>query len=183
MKYNKNISLERVRCAFNYNPITGDFTWGIIKSYKTGVGDTAGRLNHDGYFRVAIDGHQYMAHRLIWLYVYGEWPDGEIDHINGMPSDNRIINLRSVSHQENSINKKLISTSTSGIAGICWNKSNSNWRVRINTDHYRENLGSYKDFFEACCARKSAERKYGYHANHGLARIRPERVLDSIAAR
>lgn len=168
MRAIQNINAEKVRDIFSYDEDIGILSWKKCKAKRVKFGDRAGSINHDGYLRISVGRRHYMAHRLAWLYVYGEWPNGEIDHINGVPSDNRISNLREVNHKENSLNTKLFKSSTSGVSGVIWNKINSNWRARISTDQgNRQELGSYKDFFEACCVRKSAERKHGYHPNHG----------------
>jgi hypothetical protein len=58
------------------------------------AGDVAGVINEDGFIEIMIDGEEYLAHRLVWMYVHGKFPDGEINHINGDKTDNRIENLR-----------------------------------------------------------------------------------------
>jgi hypothetical protein len=123
----------------------------------------------DGYLRVKLGGSFFKAHRVAWALFYGEWPDGEIDHINGDKADNRIYNLRVVSKADNQLNQPLNKHNSSGIMGVHWNTNRSAWYVRAQVSGRRKFIGSFKDFFEACCARKSAENKYGYFENHGRA--------------
>ena len=70
-----------------------------------GIGSVAGNSNVNGYVYIKVMGKRYMAHRLAWLYHYGEWPVNEIDHINNIKDDNRICNLRDVTHSENQQNR------------------------------------------------------------------------------
>jgi hypothetical protein len=161
------ITQERLKEVLQYDPLAGHFTRLVRSSggRKCRVGDIAGRTKPGGYISIKIDRKEYYAHRLAWLYVYGKFPDNEIDHINGMPSDNRLLNLRDVERKENRKNQKISNRNKSGIIGVDIHQGI--WRVRIGTDHISHCLLTTDDFFEACCVRKSAEIKYGYHANHG----------------
>jgi hypothetical protein len=67
---------------------------GRLTRVRVGAGDKAGTTNRRGYVDIKIDGRSYLAHRLAWLYVTGEFPIHEIDHINGNPSNNIWTNLR-----------------------------------------------------------------------------------------
>jgi len=126
-------------------------------------GQEAGTFCKDiGYRKVYFDRRVYYTHRLIWKLLYGEDPV-EIDHINGNRSDNRITNLRSVSHLENTRNSKRRSGNTSGVTGVFWLKDRSKWRVSIS----QELLGEFNKFEDAVAARKQAEKEHGYHPNHG----------------
>lgn len=70
------------------------------------------------YKRIACLGQTHLEHRLVWLMAYGQWPDGEIDHINGDKQDNRLSNLRLVDHKTNGFNKGASKRSATGIRGI-----------------------------------------------------------------
>ena len=102
-----NLTAQRLREVLDYNPETGKFTNKRTLG-RSAAGSIAGRLHAtNGYIYIGIDRSRFFAHRLAWLHVYGEWPDGEIDHINRNKSDNRIENLRPVSHALNNQNKVL----------------------------------------------------------------------------
>jgi len=99
--------------------------------------------------------------------VHDEWPQDEIDHINGIRTDNRLVNLRSVTHRENQKNIKRSTCNTSGRVGVRWEGHRSKWRSAIKVDGREKHLGSFDSFAEASAARKAAEIKYGFHKNHG----------------
>ena len=134
--------------------MTGEFTWRVKRRDGVNAGARAGCTTENGYVTIAIRRSAYKAHRLAWLYVYGEWPDN-IDHINGSPVDNRISNLRSVTFEENGKNMKLNSNNSSGLMGVHWHALSKKWQARITCNKTRLHLGYFRDFFEACCARKS----------------------------
>jgi hypothetical protein len=132
-------------------------------------GKLAGTICHYGYRAIKIRGHMYKAHRLVWLYIHGGWPSGEIDHINHNRLDNSLRNLRQVSPMDNSKNLPKRCDNSSGIIGVYWDKARGLWSSYINHERKRLALGRSADFFEACCTRKSAEVRYGFHPNHGLS--------------
>ena len=121
----------------------------------------------DGYKRGKIGAKPHKAHRVIWAIVHGAWPECEIDHINGDRSDNRIVNLRSVTRQENAKNQKVRSDNMSGVLGVSWNKRDKRWQPYIKANGKNKNLGSFRSKADAIAARKAAEKEHGYHENHG----------------
>jgi hypothetical protein len=162
----KIITQKRVKEALQYSPETGVFKWKIQTSVRISVGDDAGTKTRTGYIHIKLDGYIYAAHRLIWMYMYGFFPKN-IDHIDHDRSNNRLPNLRDVTHIENMSNQKIRSTNTSGIMGVRWDENRNKWHTRIRAQGKNFHLGRFQDFFLACCARKSAELKYGFHPNHG----------------
>ena len=151
----------RLRELVIYCPITGVFTWKedhkVVKA-----GQSTGYKTTAGYLLVFLDKRNYLAHRLAFLYMEDRWPK-EIDHINRIRHDNRWINLREADRSLNMRNKTMTKRNTSGVAGIYLTKEGK-WQTSIG------GLGKIyngKDFFEACCRRKSAEFRLGYHENHG----------------
>jgi hypothetical protein len=157
---------ERVKEILEYSPDTGAFIWKISNSNRVKVGAKAGTLMNTGYISIGIDGPQYLAHRLAFLYVNGTLPS-EIDHIDHNPANNAISNLRAVSHTANGRNQKFRCTNTSGVIGVGWDKSRGAWQARIRHDNRIVHLGRFKNIEDAAKAREKAEQEYGYHPNHG----------------
>lgn len=109
----------------------------------------------------------YYAHRVAWAIHHGSWPNGEIDHINGDPSDNRIANLRDVTRSINMRNRPAFKKSKTGHPGIAWRDRFSAYQVRICVDNREIHLGYFKSLDEAIEVRKRAERIHNFHENHG----------------
>jgi hypothetical protein len=97
------ITQERLKELLEYSPETGEFFWKVNHSRKARAGRRAGTNNRNIYIHIVLDGHNYLAHRLAWFYVHGEWPH-LIDHINEIKSDNRLCNLREVPKAVNQYN-------------------------------------------------------------------------------
>ena len=154
----------------HYNQETGVFTW-IVSRAGVKKGKIAGSCNRAGYIQIRICGASYYAHRLAWLYVNGEFPADQIDHINRDKSDNRIENLRAVTTHENHKNMPIQSNNTSGFTGVIWQSVNKCWRAVIKVKGRDINLGSFGGGLEgkmlAAAARKNAEELYGFDGNHG----------------
>lgn len=160
------LTLTRLKEALNYDPETGVFTWVNPTNDRIQVGSVAGDKFKD-CIRIGLDGEGYRAHRLAWLYCYGEWPKHNIDHINGNHYDNRIANLRDVPQSENVRNQRLRKDNKSGYHGVNWDKGRNKWRVTINVEGKVKTLGRYDDLDEAIKVRKEAEIELNYHSNHG----------------
>lgn len=127
-----------------------------------------------GYLYCWVDGKRKRHHIHVWEQANGPIPDGyEIDHINGQRDDNRLENLRLVTRKENMQNAKQYSTNTSGVTGVSWSKSKSRWRAYLVSEYKQISLGYYADWFDAVCARKSADNRYGFHENHGRRYRKP----------
>lgn len=131
------------------------------------AGKVAGRVGNHGYVAVTISGRTYLAHRVVFALIHGRWPVDQIDHINGIRTDNRPRNLREVSNAENARNGRRRSRNTSGHVGVSWDAVNSKWKAEICRDGKRIALGRFKLLSLAVGARKAAEREYGFHPNHG----------------
>ena len=168
----------------HYNPYTGVFTWlerdrrHFESNHRWAAwnsmcaGKKAGSKNGRGYLSISIFKKLYKSHRLAFVYMTGEFPPEHTDHINRVTDDNRWVNLRAVSNSENQKNARLKSNNTSGVNGVIWHKVEKKWRAVIALNRKGKHLGSFTDKFEAICARKSAERKYGYHPNHGRKAVK-----------
>lgn len=136
------ITRNEIAEFISYDPETGLFT--NIKKRK-GTRSVCGWSRSDGYVIITINYKRYLAHRLAWLFMYGEWPSSDIDHINGNPNDNRICNLREATHAQNLKNQKLRSNNTSGYKGVYFSKKNRNWVARIKVNYQYKHIGVYTD--------------------------------------
>ncbi len=123
-------------------------------------------VNGQGYCHGRLGNIRPQAHSVIWCMKYGYWPK-QIDHINGIRTDNRIANLREVTTRQNQRNRRKPVCNTSGNIGVAFRKESGRWRAYINDNRGRKWLGTFNTFEEAVAARKSAELKQGYHPNHG----------------
>jgi hypothetical protein len=177
-------SPEVLRQLLRYEPETGKLFWrerGTEWFSDGGNGATVSaamwnrRYAHKEAFTVMPVGYRggrilgvsTYAHRIAFAIFHGKWPDGEIDHINGNGTDNRIENIRDVTKRENARNMPLRSNNTSGVLGVCWHKRANMWIAQINIGNDSKVLGHFKSFDEACAARAAANQKYGFHPNHG----------------
>lgn len=157
---------DKLKLYLDYNKDTGKFVWKVNNSNRIKIGDAAGHLSkYDGYIQIRMENKLYRAHHLAWLYCFGYLPI-ELDHINGIRIDNRIGNLREVTHAENGRNTKRHSTNTSGVTGVYYNKINKYWVAQIKINYKTIYLGSFKNKEDAILARKEAEIKYDFHSNH-----------------
>lgn len=157
------ITQERLKELFNYDQETGLFTW-IAKSRTIGglkAGSLTGQTpNSNGYLRISVDSKRDYAHRMAWLYVYGDYPKFDIDHINGNRSDNRIVNLRDVPHIVNSQNlRSATKTNTIGYMGITWSNYAKAWSSAVTVNGKRIHIGYFKDPEKAHQAYLSLKRK------------------------
>lgn len=129
MSKENSISIERLRKLLVYDPATGQLAWGITRR-GAASGQRAGGTNDQGYVVLRVDYVALRAHRVAFALTYGRWPAQQIDHINGNPGDNRLVNLREVTPSENMQNQhKLRSNSTVGFKGVA--RTTKGWRVQI----------------------------------------------------
>lgn len=124
------LTYELVRHHFNYNPETGKITWRNPRVGWTPIGSVAGHLDHKGHRIVGIYGKQYRAGRLIWLYMTGKWPSGEIDHKDRVRDNDKWLNLRESSSQQNSCNRKF--SNKHGLPGVSEVRGGFTARATVN---------------------------------------------------
>jgi hypothetical protein len=168
------IDLRIAKKYFEYDKVAGQLFWRTSPNpARIPKGQKAGSVRKSrtsaGYrhAEVRFRGSAYPSHRIIWLLVHGKWPNGEIDHINGDSLDNRIENLRDVSRSENMRNRALHSKNKSGCFGVSFASNANRWVAKIRHQGKIISLGNHETIFDAACARKSAELRFGYHENHG----------------
>lgn len=150
------LTQERLRFLMDYDPDTGQFTR-KVKVKNQPAGTIVGTSGTRGYLQCSIDGKPYKLHRLAWLYVHGEWPADQIDHINHNTSDNRLCNLRVVSCAQNHQNRARKTNSASGYLGVTWHKRDHCWQAYLEVNGKAIHLGSYKTLMDAVTARQHAE--------------------------
>lgn len=151
------LTQERLKELLDYDPGTGVFSWIVDRGGTAKAGSVAGRLNGNTYLQIMVDGKRYCAHRLAWLYVHGEFPPDQLDHINRIRTDNRISNLRPATGTENNQNCSKRSDNTSGVIGVGWHKKCGKWVAHIRLNGRRKHLGLYDTIEEAAAARASAK--------------------------
>lgn len=150
--------IARLLAEICYEPETGVFTR-KSRSWNSMPGRVLGSVDRSGYARVHFHGTRFLAHRLAWFFVYGAWPSGEIDHINGVKSDNRVANLRDVSSTTNKQNqRKALKNNRTGYLGVFFQKANGLYCAQIKVNHKSRHLGYFKDPETASAAYLMAKR-------------------------
>lgn len=178
------LTQEIVRELLDYDPETGVLTWKDRAPHHFPIGNHsqehrarqwnatwAGKpaftaKNGKGHLQGAISGKFTKAHRIIWFYMTGEWPE-QIDHENGNPSDNRWENLRNVNNQTNQQNVSRRHDNSSGTTGVHWHKRDECWTATICVDGKNKWLGRFDSKDQAVASRLKANGTFGYHPNHG----------------
>jgi hypothetical protein len=153
------LTLERLRELLIFVPETGLFYWKVDRP-PVRAGVVAGGLNGRGYIQICIDKHLYLAHRLAWLYMTGEWPPADIDHENLNRSDNRWTNLRDATRSQNGANQGIRSDNTSGFKGVFWCTTRKRWLATLNIDGKQKTLGRFDTPEAAADAYAAAARKH-----------------------
>lgn len=140
----KKVSAETVRTKLAYDKETGVFTWRDAPARAVKAGSVAGYTHPSGHRYISILGRDYPAHRVAWLYVRGAWPRRHIDHIDGNPANNRISNLREVTHAQNlQYARRARSDSLAGLLGVSFRNDNKKWQARIQRNHKSLSLGVF----------------------------------------
>lgn len=148
------VTLARLKSLLRYDPDTGDFVWlkKLCRSRDT-IGKVAGYTGNR-YVQIRIDNKVYLAHRLAYFYMTGEWPTDQIDHKNLDKHDNSWVNLRPANRSQNSANKPALSTNSSGVKGVRSNPLSKSkpWRADIWFDNKSMCLGTFRTIEEAGAA-------------------------------
>lgn len=151
-----------LKALYYYDKTTGIF----IHKRDTGrgrKGHPAGVQRPDGYIFLSVAGRSWLAHRLAWYYVHGKWPN-EMDHINGIRSDNRMSNLRPATRNQNNGNSdgwakhKRKYTLPRGVYN--YSQCPGRYRSQIVVNRKQVHLGCFNTVHEAEAAYKEAAKKY-----------------------
>lgn len=142
------ISQSELKQILTYNKDTGIFTW--VNSGKGRNINKVGNIDSYGYLRIHILGKTYKAHRLAWLYIYGQFPKNLIDHLDGDKSNNKINNLQDVTPLKNSRNKK--SHRNGHLLGTSFNKKCKKWsaQIRIHLGYFDSKEEAHKAYLLKC---------------------------------
>jgi hypothetical protein len=165
------ITQDELKSIVNYDPDTGAFTWlndmySPGNGYRRKKGDTIDSKVGEGYLGVSIYRTQYRLHHLAFLYMKGYIPK-EVDHDNGIRTDNKWNNLIECDRSKNMRNRRIGKYNTSGVIGVSFRADTMKWSAYINSGPKREMLGCFFNIEDAIKARKDAEKKHGFNPNHG----------------
>lgn len=142
------ITQKQVRKLFDYNPETGILTNKIYRGGGTVVGGISGSINGAGYLCTKIKCISYRIHRICFLHYHGYLPS-RIDHKDTNKLNNKILNLRKCTLQQNAHNSKTRKDNTSGVKGVTWCKGLGKWAARIRVDGEEKWLGRFNDIEDA----------------------------------
>jgi hypothetical protein len=177
MKVGKHPTQKELHEILDYDPETGVFTWKRrplhlfkeskwrkrnCKAWNTHFAGTQAGCSNGRYIVIGVKGKLCLAHRLAYIYVYGDIGDDEVDHINWDGTDNRIAYLKRVGRRGNQLNMYPTASNTSGVVGVGYDKERSLWTAHIGGKRDQKNLGRFADFDSAVKARYDAEVEWGY---------------------
>lgn len=182
------ISIDDLRALVEMNPKTGLLTWRVrpVRFFSDSPRNDAKSLcagwnkrwagkpafntpDQKGYLRGKLFNVKLRAHQVAFALANGHWPEDQVDHENGVRSDNKPVNLRDASNLENSRNRKISSKNTTGHAGVHVNRKDGLYWATIRAGGKQILLGRFKELSDAVEARSNAARAHGYHPNHGRA--------------
>lgn len=153
------MNINELKLLFSYDPDTGAIYW-IAKGKGMIKKKAAGTLLHSGYLGICIGPKRWQAHRIAWALHYGKWPENQIDHINGIKTDNRICNLREATNSQNGKNLGLSKANKSGVKGVSFETYTQRWKASIKVESKTISLGRFNSIEDAAIARKLAEQHY-----------------------
>ena len=162
------MKINQLQDLLAYDPDTGVVSW-RSDGVKKKAGQPAGSDKGNGYIQITVRPKNYLAHRVAWALHHGEWPENQIDHINGNRSDNRLCNLREVTNKQNAMNSGMRANNRSGVHGVSWDKACQKWVCRIRNGKVYRNLGRFDSLEKAKQVVESAKIEYGYSPRHGAA--------------
>ncbi len=156
------LTAREVRQRFDYDPREGLFRYRIVppNQSKIKIGDIAGfprRTKYGVYLIIKINSRPYYAHRLVWLYVFGDWPIDQLDHKDGNKLNNKLDNLRPATQSNNKSNGKRYNNNTSGFKGVV--KCKNKWKAQITHQGKVIYLGLYMTKLDAHAAYVRASRE------------------------
>jgi HNH endonuclease len=152
------ITPEQIRNMFFYNSRTGVLRWKKLEGRRKA--GPLGSIDSKGYLAIHIRPHMYRLHRIIWAWKTGKWPLGEIDHKNGVRTDNRWNNLRNATRIQQNANQKPRKNNTSGFRGVYWLTDSKKYAAVIHLNGKKTYLGYDKNLKRAAAIYKKAAKKH-----------------------
>ena len=155
-----DLTQEDLKESMHYCPESGAFA----RRIGALIIPVNGSTDSYGYKQVRVNGKKYLAHRLAWLYMHGGWPPDQVDHCNGMRSDNRLKNLRLATNAQNRQNiRSAYSNSKSGALGVTWDKKTQKWQAKISLNGAKNILGFFENIADASAAYIAAKREIHFY--------------------
>ncbi len=154
-------SPEYLRNILSYDPASGEFRWKDRPNIRPSLnarmkGQVTRAIDKStGYQRINIDWRLFYAHHIAWFYVYGIWPKAQIDHRDGVRSNNKIENLREATHAENHQNRSVNINNTSGHPGVGWYKAQKKWSASVMLSGKSYHAGYFDKIEDAILAREA----------------------------
>lgn len=153
------LTLERLKELFYYHPSSGDFVR-LQDASNTRAGEQAGSPNTHGYLRIMIDGVRYPSHRLAVFYMTGVWPHKEVDHRDTVKWHNWWSNLRHARRSQNRCNQSSYKNNKLGLKNIYWYPRYQKYKVSVQFEYERTNVGYFENLEDAVVARDAALKKH-----------------------
>jgi hypothetical protein len=148
-KFLNKYSLEELKTKLEYNSNTGNFHWLKSNFWKIKPGDIAGTVSNKGYHYIRFGDTSIFSHRLAWLFSYGCFPDGVLDHINNNRLDNRLVNLRQATTSQNNMNKPVQANNLLQVKGVYFNKKRSKFCATAKLNGKHKHLGYFSNLEKA----------------------------------
>jgi len=157
-----------VRSLLSYEKETGRFYWKLRGNPQFDAqygGKQAGSIDGDGYTVISLHNRNYRAARLAHAIVHGEWPEGEIDHKDGNPGNDRWANLRVATKSQNAWNQRVRKSNKLGVKGVHYDAAKGGYRAQIMAGRKKKNLGTFPTVKQAAEAyRRAAQELHGEFA-------------------
>lgn len=141
------LTQARLKELLHYNPETGEFRWLTDVSSTGRAGEVAGcTKGAANYVVIRLDRRLYLAHRLAFLYMEGEFPPALVDHRDTNKANNRWKNLRHATKGGNAQNKKVAQSNNkrSGLLGVYWSERNQKWGAKVVVNRKQHHGGFHE---------------------------------------
>lgn len=146
------ISVSELKEKLRYDPETGVLVWAVKVANHIPAGREIVHVDREGYMRLYIRNNKLFAHRVAWAIHHNSWPEGVIDHKNGVRTDNRLCNLRNATLQDNRHNRIDRPIGASGYIGVNCCKGGQRWSTQIRLAKVTHYLGRFDDPISAAIA-------------------------------